>query len=200
MISRDPISRTPTFSSQVFLGTYPRSTAQVKPGVIECPFDARMMPRSRCYARALFVLLAMMFGIAASMRFEVDSGHGKCISEEIKANAMTVGKYSIVNPNEGQTLPDDYRITVKVGSLAWNFLSPLRNQRFRCPCTHYQGFLGSDVREMYALGDSFRWHRLRGTATTTEIMSVLVISHSLHQNRESTRHAFTSTIASHLGL
>ncbi|PKI47908.1 hypothetical protein CRG98_031692 [Punica granatum] len=57
-----------------------------------------------------------MFAVADGMRFEVNSGQGKCISEEIKANAMTVGKYSIVNPNEGHPLPDDYRITVKVTS------------------------------------------------------------------------------------
>lgn len=81
---------------------------------------------SKCHAIALIVVLALMFGVADSMRFEVNSGQGKCISEDIKANAMTVGKYGIVNPNEEQPLPDDYRITVKVGFYLLKLLFPFK--------------------------------------------------------------------------
>ncbi|KAM7269143.1 hypothetical protein ACFE04_024640 [Oxalis oulophora] len=48
------------------------------------------------------------------MRFELRSGHTKCISEDIKSNAMTVGKYYVVNPNELQPLPDLFKITVRL--------------------------------------------------------------------------------------
>lgn len=48
------------------------------------------------------------------MRFDLTSGKTKCISEDIKSNAMTVGKYSVVNPNEGNPLPDNHKLTVKV--------------------------------------------------------------------------------------
>jgi len=41
-------------------------------------------------------------------------GSTKCISEDIKINAMTVGKYSVVNPSDGYPLPDSHKITVKV--------------------------------------------------------------------------------------
>ncbi|KAK2419953.1 transmembrane emp24 domain-containing protein p24delta9 [Trifolium repens] len=54
--------------------------------------------------------------VVNSMRFELQSGHTKCISEDIKTNAMTVGKYTVVNPNEGYAIPDTHKITVKVSS------------------------------------------------------------------------------------
>ncbi|KAJ8530612.1 hypothetical protein K7X08_023493 [Anisodus acutangulus] len=38
------------------------------------------------------------------------------MTEDVMHDAMTVGKYSVVNPNEGYPLPDNYRITVRVTS------------------------------------------------------------------------------------
>ncbi|KAJ1398732.1 GOLD domain [Sesbania bispinosa] len=63
-----------------------------------------------------FLTLALMCSLANSMRFELQSGHTKCISEDIKTNAMSVGKYSVVNPNEGYPIPDTHKVTVKVSS------------------------------------------------------------------------------------
>ena len=51
-----------------------------------------------------------------SLRFDLQSGHTKCISEDIKHNAMSVGKYHVVNPNEGQPLTDDRKLIVRVFS------------------------------------------------------------------------------------
>lgn len=51
-----------------------------------------------------------------SLRFDLQSGHTKCISEDIKSNSMTVGKYHVVNPNEGVPLPDTHKLTVRVTS------------------------------------------------------------------------------------
>ncbi|VFQ92240.1 unnamed protein product [Cuscuta campestris] len=51
-----------------------------------------------------------------SLRFELQSGHTKCIAEDMKSNAMTVGKYHVVNANEGYPLPDTHKITVRVTS------------------------------------------------------------------------------------
>ncbi|GFY82971.1 emp24/gp25L/p24 family/GOLD family protein [Actinidia rufa] len=50
------------------------------------------------------------------MRFDLKSGATKCITEDIKNNSMSVGKYSIVNPNEGYPMPKHHKITVKVVS------------------------------------------------------------------------------------
>ncbi|XP_041008289.1 transmembrane emp24 domain-containing protein p24delta9-like isoform X1 [Juglans microcarpa x Juglans regia] len=50
---------------------------------------------------------------ACSMRFDLRSGATKCISEDIKSKAMSVGKYSVVNPNEGFPVPDSHKITVR---------------------------------------------------------------------------------------
>ncbi|KAB2085235.1 hypothetical protein ERO13_A05G368600v2 [Gossypium hirsutum] len=67
-------------------------------------------------------LIVIMIGLVVetetgeSMRFELDSGKTKCIAEDIKANAMTVGKYSIVNPSEGQPFPDSHKLVVRVSS------------------------------------------------------------------------------------
>ncbi|GKB82033.1 transmembrane emp24 domain-containing protein p24delta9-like protein [Tanacetum coccineum] len=50
------------------------------------------------------------------MRFDLKTGATKCITEDIKINAMTVGKYSIVNPAEGFPLSEEDRVTVRVTS------------------------------------------------------------------------------------
>ncbi|ESW23249.1 hypothetical protein PHAVU_004G031200 [Phaseolus vulgaris] len=60
--------------------------------------------------------LALTFSLAYSMQFEVHSGHTKCISEDIKTNAMSVGKYSVVNPREGYPMPDSHKVIAKVSS------------------------------------------------------------------------------------
>ncbi|KAH9604012.1 hypothetical protein KSS87_014192 [Heliosperma pusillum] len=54
--------------------------------------------------------------VSESLRFDLQSGHTKCISEDVKSNSMTVGKYHIVNPNEGTPLPDTHKLTVRVTS------------------------------------------------------------------------------------
>uniref|UniRef100_A0A2P2QMC0 Transmembrane emp24 domain-containing protein 10 n=1 Tax=Rhizophora mucronata TaxID=61149 RepID=A0A2P2QMC0_RHIMU len=51
-----------------------------------------------------------------SLRFDLESGRTKCISEDIKSGALTVGKYDVLNPNEGHPLPDSQKLTVKVTS------------------------------------------------------------------------------------
>ncbi|CAK8536669.1 unnamed protein product [Lathyrus sativus] len=64
----------------------------------------------------LLLLLAVTFFSCSvqSLRFDLPSGFSKCISEDIKKNWMTVGNYSIVNSNEGQSLPSDHTIAVTV--------------------------------------------------------------------------------------
>ena len=71
---------------------------------------------SRSNLGLVLIILGLMLetDIGESMRFELESGNTKCISEDIKPNAMTVGKYSIVNPNEGYSLPDSHKLTVRV--------------------------------------------------------------------------------------
>ncbi|XWS44336.1 hypothetical protein CRYUN_Cryun15aG0036400 [Craigia yunnanensis] len=73
---------------------------------------------SRLNLGLVLIVLGLMLEteIGESMRFELESGNTKCISEDIKPNAMTVGKYSIVNPNEGYSLPDSHNLTVRVTS------------------------------------------------------------------------------------
>jgi hypothetical protein len=69
----------------------------------------------------LSLLLLMLFSSSTeSLRFELQSGQTKCITEDIKSNSMTVGKYTIVNPNDGYPLPDSHRVTVRVTSFHGN--------------------------------------------------------------------------------
>ncbi|EXC20019.1 Transmembrane emp24 domain-containing protein 10 [Morus notabilis] len=65
---------------------------------------------------SLLVILGFLFSTSESLQFELQSGHSKCIAEDIKSNSMTVGKYSIVNPNEGYPLPETHKVTVRVTS------------------------------------------------------------------------------------
>ncbi|XP_031492042.1 transmembrane emp24 domain-containing protein p24delta9-like [Nymphaea colorata] len=67
----------------------------------------------------LFWALVMVFlGIPSvqSLRFDLPSGHTKCIAEDIKINAMTVGQYNVVKNEEGASLPDHQKLTVRVTS------------------------------------------------------------------------------------
>lgn len=69
----------------------------------------------------VITIVGLVLTVAESMRFDLKSGHTKCISEDIKSNAMTVGKYSVVNPNEGYPLPDSHKLTVRVINNLLNF-------------------------------------------------------------------------------
>ncbi|PON96355.1 TMP21-related [Trema orientale] len=63
------------------------------------------------------ILLGLSATAALSMRFDLQSGTSKCISEDIKGNAMTLGKYSVVNPSDGGSpFPDTHKLTVRVSS------------------------------------------------------------------------------------
>ncbi|CAA7019495.1 unnamed protein product [Microthlaspi erraticum] len=64
----------------------------------------------------MLLILAICSRISQSLHFDLHSGRTKCIAEDIKSNSMTVGKYSIDNPHEGQTLPPSHKISVKVTS------------------------------------------------------------------------------------
>ncbi|KAA8547963.1 hypothetical protein F0562_004392 [Nyssa sinensis] len=70
--------------------------------------------------KTLILILGLMSSIVHAMRFDIQSGNTKCITEDIKTNAMTVGKYIVVNPNEGYPMPDTHKITVRVTSLQGN--------------------------------------------------------------------------------
>ncbi|KAK6133656.1 hypothetical protein DH2020_032566 [Rehmannia glutinosa] len=69
--------------------------------------------------QSLFLVLVsilLLWTRVESIQFDLESGHTKCIAEDIKSNSMTVGKYHIVNLNEGHPLPDSHKITVRVTS------------------------------------------------------------------------------------
>ncbi|TYG70805.1 hypothetical protein ES288_D05G344100v1 [Gossypium darwinii] len=74
----------------------------------------------------IMVVVVVVVGILSSasqaLRFELQSGHTKCISEDIKSNSMTVGKYHVVNPNEAYPLPDSLKFAVRVTSPQGNSL------------------------------------------------------------------------------
>ncbi|CAN4122135.1 unnamed protein product [Withania somnifera] len=74
--------------------------------------------------RKNMLLIVLVLGFIAtqvkSLRFDLQSGLTKCIAEDIKSHAMTVGKYHIVNHNEGYPLPDTHKITVRVTSTYGN--------------------------------------------------------------------------------
>ncbi|KAF5748963.1 transmembrane emp24 domain-containing protein p24delta9 [Tripterygium wilfordii] len=64
----------------------------------------------------VIIILGLLSITAQSLRFDLQSGQTKCISEDIKSNAMTVGKYSVVNPSEGHSMPETHRLTTRVTS------------------------------------------------------------------------------------
>ena len=76
---------------------------------------ASTMMMLRRSSLAVFVLLGFSLNLSESLRFELVSGRTKCIAEDMRSNSMSVGKYKVINPNEGTPLPDTHKVTVRVG-------------------------------------------------------------------------------------
>ncbi|TYI93670.1 hypothetical protein E1A91_D02G151600v1 [Gossypium mustelinum] len=66
----------------------------------------------------VLVVGVLLVPSSQSLRFDIQSGKIKCISEDMKSNSMTVGKYQVINPNQDrhQLLPDSHKLNVKVTS------------------------------------------------------------------------------------
>ncbi|KAG2264058.1 hypothetical protein Bca52824_071137 [Brassica carinata] len=62
----------------------------------------------------IITMTLMLMRIGESMRLDLESGMTKCISDDIKLNYMTVGTYTVVNPNEAHHLPASHKIHVTV--------------------------------------------------------------------------------------
>ncbi|GJS44223.1 condensin-2 complex subunit D3 [Tanacetum coccineum] len=50
------------------------------------------------------------------MRFDIKTGATKCITDDIQSYSLSVGKFTIVNPDQDYPLPDSHRITVRISS------------------------------------------------------------------------------------
>lgn len=66
------------------------------------------------YLCTFLLTIAILSHVSQSLHFELKSGKSKCISEDIKSNAMTVGKYTVVNPNEPHPAPQSHKINIRV--------------------------------------------------------------------------------------
>ena len=53
--------------------------------------------------------------MAWAMRFDLKSGSTKCITEEIKSSAMTVGKYTVIS--DIKPTQESHKITIRVPTL-----------------------------------------------------------------------------------
>lgn len=63
----------------------------------------------------LFLASLLLAAVSATaLRFELESGFTKCISEDIKLHEVAVGKYSLASLSDHVPLPDSHRVSVKV--------------------------------------------------------------------------------------
>lgn len=96
---------------------------------LDLPAMAARVPGPLLLPLLLLVLAAAP--LTGALRFDLLSGHTKCISDDIKVGSMAVGKYHIVAPDDGspslsssssssqqqqQLLPDSHRISLRVTS------------------------------------------------------------------------------------
>ncbi|KAL6878285.1 hypothetical protein ACP4OV_012455 [Aristida adscensionis] len=103
---------------------------------------AARLPGSLPPLLALLLLLLLVAAAlpAGALRFDLNSGHTKCISDDIKVGAMAVGKYHVAAPDDGsltfsssssaaqqQHLPDSHRISLRVTSPYGNSLHYAEN-------------------------------------------------------------------------
>uniref|UniRef100_A0A803QMI8 Uncharacterized protein n=1 Tax=Cannabis sativa TaxID=3483 RepID=A0A803QMI8_CANSA len=74
---------------------------------------------------AAVVLMVVLVGVrmrgVVSMRFDLQSGTSKCVSEDIKANAMSLGRYVVVNPYDESPLSDIHKVNVRFWHLKTYF-------------------------------------------------------------------------------
>jgi hypothetical protein len=80
----------------------------------------------------MITTLGLFLTIAESMRFDLQSGHTKCVSEDINNSAITVGKYNVVNPNEGYPLPDTHKLNVRVISQVHSLKPIYKKKKLFC--------------------------------------------------------------------
>ncbi|CAO2816323.1 unnamed protein product [Amaranthus hypochondriacus] len=64
----------------------------------------------------MYLYIYLNLHVCESLRFEVLSGATKCITEEIKHDSMTIGKYNVIVPFHAHPVPHTHRITVRVTS------------------------------------------------------------------------------------
>lgn len=86
---------------------------------------------------ALLLLILATASPTGALRFDLRSGHTKCISDDIKVGAMAVGKYQVMAPDgvasssssssSPQQLPDSHRISLRVTSPYGNSLHYAEN-------------------------------------------------------------------------
>jgi p24 family protein delta-1 len=77
--------------------------------------SSRWLPLSTLLLLAVFLLSAPP--PARALRFDLESGHTKCISDEIKVGSMAVGKYHVVGPDPNfpdAQLPESHRVSLRV--------------------------------------------------------------------------------------
>nr|KAJ0214759.1 hypothetical protein LSAT_V11C400221890 [Lactuca sativa] len=70
---------------------------------------------------SILTIVVVILGLVSSplvkgMRFDIKTGATKCITEDIQSYSLSVGKYSVINPNEDYPLPDSHRITIRITS------------------------------------------------------------------------------------
>lgn len=90
----------------------------------------------------MLLLLSAAPRTARALRFDLESGHTKCISDEIKVNSMVVGKYHVVGPDPNfpdNPLPDSHRISLRVSDD-----EQPRIDLAKQPWRWRRGFLGGD--------------------------------------------------------
>ncbi|WOH09682.1 hypothetical protein DCAR_0729140 [Daucus carota subsp. sativus] len=63
---------------------------------------------------SLVILISWWSPMAWAMRFDLKSGSTKCITEEIKSSAMTVGKYTVIS--DIKPTQESHKITIRVTS------------------------------------------------------------------------------------
>lgn len=98
-------------SSSISPPTLQRSTKQKNRRSL---FKASAMVLRSLNLYTILLSLAIVPQISQSLHFELQSGRTKCISEDIKSNSMTVGKYTVVNPNEAHPSPQSQKISIRV--------------------------------------------------------------------------------------
>ncbi|XP_071696365.1 transmembrane emp24 domain-containing protein p24delta9-like [Rutidosis leptorrhynchoides] len=66
----------------------------------------------------MILILSMLIfcNVAHSLRFDIESDHTKCMTEDIRKDSLTIGQYSVINPNQNDPFPEHHKIAAMLFS------------------------------------------------------------------------------------
>ncbi|KAK6931268.1 GOLD domain [Dillenia turbinata] len=123
-----------------------------------------MIKKAEIFVVLLLFLLLIFINSSESLRFDLKSQFTRCIYEDIRRGSIAVGKYHVVNPNEGHPLPDSHKIIASVSNdhgRSYHYADKVESGQFSFTAidegSHFACFYVSDATQESTVTIDFEW-------------------------------------------